>query len=116
MDMKELERAVKATADLNRLRILNMLSVRDMCVCELSEVLGITQPSVSRHLKKLARGGFIESRQDGRWTDYYLRPANSFASRFLKGLEETLAGDETARNDLENMKKARRESICGIEE
>lgn len=116
MDSKELVRSVKAAADLNRLRILNMLSVRDMCVCELSEVLGIAQPSVSRHLKKLARGGFIDSRQDGRWTDYYLRPANSFAEQFLDGLEETLAGDETAGRDLEKMKTARRESICGIEE
>ncbi len=115
MNMNELETAVKAAADFNRLRILNMLSVRDMCVCELAEVLEIAQPSVSRHLKKLARGGFIESRQDGRWTDYYLRPANSFAARFLQELDEMLAGDETARRDLENMKTSRRESICGIE-
>ncbi|MBD3178408.1 MAG: metalloregulator ArsR/SmtB family transcription factor [Candidatus Latescibacteria bacterium] len=115
MNMKELETAVKAAADFNRLRILNMLSVRDMCVCELAEVVGITQPSVSRHLKKLTRGGFIDSRHDGRWTDYYLRPANSFAFAFLDELEGILAGDETAERDLEDMKTARRESICGVE-
>ena len=42
--MKELEKLLKALADKNRLRILKLLEVRKMCVCELASVLGITQP------------------------------------------------------------------------
>jgi ArsR family transcriptional regulator len=115
IDMKGLESAVKAAADLNRLRILNMLAEREMCVCELAFVLQIAQPSVSRHLKKLSRGGFIDSRQQGRWTEYYLRPANRFASLLLEELNEILAADPAAERDREMMRKADRRSICGMD-
>jgi len=115
MNIRELETAVKAAADFNRLRILNMLAVRGMCVCELAEVLQIAQPSVSRHLKKLNRGGFIDSRHDGRWTEYYLSPSNRFAEQLLEDLAELLRDDDTAASDRARMKSARRESICGIE-
>ena len=48
--MRELMLVLKAVADKNRMRILKMLEQKSMCVCELAAVLGIKQPSVSKHL------------------------------------------------------------------
>ena len=57
--MEILDKTLKAFADSNRLRILKLLEKKKMCVCELAFVLGITQPSVSKHLKKLTSTGLI---------------------------------------------------------
>jgi ArsR family transcriptional regulator, arsenate/arsenite/antimonite-responsive transcriptional repressor len=53
--MKDIEGLFKALADKNRIRILKLLESRKCCVCELADLLGITQPSISRHLKKLKK-------------------------------------------------------------
>ena len=69
------EKVLKAVADRNRLRILKLLESKHMCVCELAFVLGIKQPSVSRHLKKLKEAGLIDNEQDGRRSaEAYVRP------------------------------------------
>ena len=62
----------KTFADKNRLRILNLLQQRKMCVCELAFVLQVTQPSISRHLKRMKESGLIGDEQDGFWTNYFL--------------------------------------------
>lgn len=51
--LKELERVAKALADKNRLRIIKMLQQKEMCVCEILEVLDLSQTSVYKHLDKL---------------------------------------------------------------
>lgn len=63
---------LKALADKNRIRIIKLLSARKMCVCELAFVLEISQPSVSRHLKKLKSVGLIGEEQDSFWSNYYI--------------------------------------------
>ncbi len=62
--MKEMVKVFKAVADPNRIRILKMLQQKKMCVCELSAVLGITQPSVSRHLSMLRDAGLVRDERD----------------------------------------------------
>ena len=51
--VKKIENLLKILADEKRLRILSLLRKKPRCVCELAAVLGVTQPSVSRHLNKL---------------------------------------------------------------
>ena len=86
--MKEVSNIFKDLGDVNRLRIIKMLEVKKMCVCEIAFVLGITQPSVSRHLKKMMRAGIIGSEQNHFWTNYYLRRDN----RYVRTLLSTVAG------------------------
>ena len=102
--MKDLEKVLKAASDKNRLRILKLLETRKMCVCELAFVLGIKQPSVSRHLKKLRDAGLIDNEQDGLWTNYVInRNSSPFAGEILSQLRKWLNDDEVI---LEDQKKA----------
>lgn len=65
----------KALADPARVRILNCLATAGgaVCVCELVEPLGLAQPTVSHHLKKLLEAGLVAREQRGRWAHYTLR-------------------------------------------
>lgn len=62
----------KTLSDSTRLRLLNLLAAREVCVCDLHTTLNVVQPKVSRHLARLKAHGLIEARRDGRWTHYRL--------------------------------------------
>lgn len=111
--MDKLEKTFKALADKNRVRILKLLEKKKMCVCELAFVLGVTQPSVSKHLKKLKSAGLICDEQKGFWTNYYLCiPKNVYARASLKNLSSWLNNDASIKRDLEKAKKASRTLLC----
>jgi ArsR family transcriptional regulator, arsenate/arsenite/antimonite-responsive transcriptional repressor len=65
----------KALADPARVRIINVLatSAEPVCVCNLVEPLGLSQPTVSHHLRKLTDAGLLEREQRGTWAYYTLR-------------------------------------------
>ena len=67
--------ALKAAADPLRWRILNALAEEELCVCHLSEDLGVPQPLVSHHLRVLRDAGLVESEKWRYWTYYRLNPA-----------------------------------------
>ena len=110
--IKDLDKTIKASADVNRIRILNMLQEQKMCVCEIAFVLGIAQPSVSRHLKKLKSAGFIESESEGLWTNYYLCPRNPYAKNFIKNLNSWVVSDSVFAQDKKKVNKADRDKLC----
>jgi ArsR family transcriptional regulator len=60
----------KALSDENRLRILNILTHYELCVCELEIVLDLNQSNVSRHLAKLRQSGIISASKDAQWIHY----------------------------------------------
>ena len=60
----------KALADEKRLRILSLLEVREMCVCEVMVALGMTQPNASHHLGILENVGLVKRRKEGKWVYY----------------------------------------------
>src|ERR671922_2750355 len=78
-------RLFKALGDPARVRIVNLLAPSDepVCVCELVEPLGLTQPTVSHHLKKLTDAGLLRREQRGKWAYFAL---NTEASSRLEGL------------------------------
>jgi len=63
-------RFFKALADETRLRILRLLEVREMCVCEVMVALGLTQPTASHHLGILENAGLVKDRKEGKWVFY----------------------------------------------
>jgi ArsR family transcriptional regulator len=78
-----LEEAFRAFADPTRLRILGLLAGGEICVCNIHECLGISQPMASRHLAYLRRKGLVRTRKDGLWVHYALAPLDEPVMRVL---------------------------------
>src|SRR2546423_14053648 len=78
----------RAFSDRTRLRILNLLRNGETCVCDLVDVLGLSQPKVSRHLAYLRKAKLVVARKEGLWMHYRLAPAKS---EFHKSLLNCLA-------------------------
>ncbi|MBI2788518.1 MAG: helix-turn-helix transcriptional regulator [Elusimicrobia bacterium] len=79
----------KAFADPTRLRLLGLLSGREVCVCDLMAVLGVPQSKVSQHLAFLRAAGLVVFRQEGKWRHYALaKPAGKVHARLVGCLGE----------------------------
>jgi ArsR family transcriptional regulator len=75
----------RALADPTRLRLLNLIADREICVCYLVEILRMSQPKVSRHLAYLRRAGIVASRREGKWMHYRLAmPNDEIAANILR--------------------------------
>jgi len=68
--MRVTSRFFKALGDETRLKILELLQIREMCVCEIMVALDLTQPATSHHLGILENANLIRRRREGRWVFY----------------------------------------------
>lgn len=101
------EQLFRALADRTRLRLLNLLSGQELCVCYFIEVLQTSQPKVSRHLAYLRRSGLVSARREGKWMYYRVTtPADSFSARILCETLEGLAGDPQMQRDRQRLERA----------
>lgn len=71
--VKTQSRLFKALADTTRLKIMMLLGIREMCVCEIMVALDLTQPTASHHLGILEAVDLVEDRREGKWVFYSLR-------------------------------------------
>jgi len=71
MDVSE---TLKALADTNRLRILNLLHEETLCVCDLEAILELNQSNLSRHLSKLKQAGLVNAQKKALFTYYSRKP------------------------------------------
>ncbi len=69
-EIRRMSRVFKALSHPTRLQILKLLSIRDMCVCEIMVILNATQPTTSHHLNILENMGLIDERPEGKWVFY----------------------------------------------
>ena len=98
-----------ACADATRLRILFLLAVRELCVCELVEILQMPQGRISRHLAVLKGAGLARDRREGTWIHYSLAPAGSpLTVRLHTYLRQE--APEVARTDRTRLEKL---AACG---
>ena len=87
-DAENLARALKVLAEPARLRLLSLIQAQpdhEACVCNLTEPLGLSQPTVSHHLKVLLEAGLVEREQRGSWAYFRVVPET------LAGLRDLLA-------------------------
>jgi ArsR family transcriptional regulator len=97
-----------ALADGTRLRILNLLRHREVCVCYFVELLDETQPKISRHLAYLRRAGLVSARREGKWIHYSLaRPADPAAAAVLDSTLGAMADDRQMQRDIRAL-----ENVC----
>jgi ArsR family transcriptional regulator, arsenate/arsenite/antimonite-responsive transcriptional repressor len=98
----------RALADRTRLRLLNLIADKEICVCYFVEILGISQPKISRHLAYLRRAGIAAARRQGRWMHYRLViPQDAISSSILKETLKHLRERPDMRRDY-----ARLDSAC----
>jgi ArsR family transcriptional regulator len=108
--LAQLETLFLALADKTRLRILNLIGEDEICVGHLVEVLGESQPKVSRHLAYLRGAGLVDVRRDGKWMHYRVaEPENELAAEMLGSLIAGLGLQEQL-----NKERRRLEAIGGI--
>ena len=108
--MQDFIKVMKALSDETRLRILNVLLVRDCCVCEIMQALDISQSRASRNLGILQDAGFLRERRDGLWIVYSMNweTANRYATSLTKLLRDSPISNEILAKDKERLKYAKR--------
>jgi ArsR family transcriptional regulator, arsenate/arsenite/antimonite-responsive transcriptional repressor len=113
-EMKQFIRVMKALSDPGRVKIIKMLEHKAMCVCEIREVLGLAQPTISKHLKILEDSDLVVSTKDGLWVNYSLpeKVDNPYAARLLGNLKEWLNEEELISKIIERLPLINREDIC----
>lgn len=99
-----------------RARAVAMLRSGELCVCQITEVLGLAASTVSIHLKELKRSGLIVERKEGRWV-YISLATGAFAQAWINPLLEGLQGDPQLVEDDRMVEELRRlpvEDLCRL--
>ncbi len=97
----DLVKLFSALADPIRLRLLNLMNGREVCVCYFVEILEQGQPKISRHLAYLRRAGIVESRREGKWMHYRIeRPDDARAASILDATLNSFEADRKMKADL----------------
>jgi len=103
----DLVRLFAALADPTRLRLLNLMNGREVCVCYFVEILKQGQPKISRHLAYLRRAGIVEARREGKWMHYRIeRPADLRAASILDATIKTFETNRNMQIDLARLSQA----------
>jgi ArsR family transcriptional regulator len=108
--MDNFTRAAQSLSDATRLRILNILMLKECCVCEVMQALNISQTRASRNLKILNDAGFLNMRNDGLYTLYSLKDDVDldFHIDLLKAVQKTLSNNTLAQKDIFRLQRAKR--------
>ena len=108
--MRELIKILKVLSDESRLRVLSLLLERECCVCEVMQVMEISQSKASRILSALYDAGLLKLRREGRWALYSIDKdgLKEYMNEILTGVTKALDGNLAAAQDREKLKKAER--------
>jgi ArsR family transcriptional regulator, arsenate/arsenite/antimonite-responsive transcriptional repressor len=115
--MRELMAVIKALADENRVRILMALGPKELCVCQIVELLGLAPSTVSKHMAILKQARLLDSRKEGRWMFYRLAEDEApVEAEAMTSLVSRLLGDDPrVREDAKQLKrilKLDRDELC----
>jgi ArsR family transcriptional regulator len=103
----DLVRLFAALADPTRLRLLNLMDGREVCVCYFVEILKQGQPKISRHLAYLRNAGIVSARREGKWMHYSIeRPEDARAASILDATLMSLKADKEMQSDLARLGQA----------
>ena len=113
--MRKLTKTFQALSDTNRIRILKMLKIRHLCVCEITEILNLANSTVSKHLSILRDAGFILDEKDGKWVNYCLNETknNEYVTKLLPLISKWIPDDKIISDDYKKVKVVDRNIICG---
>lgn len=112
--IEEKTKFFKTLSDPNRLRILKMLQIKPLCVCEITDVLQLATSTVSKHLSILKETGFIIEEKDGKWVNYMINPhpTDPRISSIISTLDFWIADQKIINEDKAKVIKVDRYSVC----
>ena len=115
--MRELLAITKALADENRLRALAALAGRELCLCQIVELLGLATSTTSRHMSILHQARLVEMRKSGRWAYFRLADTDrlAIAADALALVQAALRRDPQSKSDrrrLREILKHNPEELC----
>jgi ArsR family transcriptional regulator, arsenate/arsenite/antimonite-responsive transcriptional repressor len=115
--VRELLAVMKALADPSRLRIVAALDGRELCLCQIVELLGLATSTVSRHMSILEHSRLVDARKEGRWTYFRLAGEQGCreAAEAAALVREALSRDAQVRTgalQLRQILKVNREKLC----
>ena len=104
-------KVLKSLADETRLRIINLLYERELCVCDIGSILCTTQTKISRHLASLRNSDLVQDRKIAQWSFYSLNRSSGlkFVDELVHGVLRSL---DVFRHDLELLKKKEKAGLC----
>jgi ArsR family transcriptional regulator, arsenate/arsenite/antimonite-responsive transcriptional repressor len=113
--MKKITNIFKVLSDKNRLRILKMLQIKPLCVCEITDVLKLAGSTVSQHLSLLKQEGFIMEDRDGKWVNYLInpKPTDPRISAVLGSLDFWIGDIKVIDTDRKKVRIVNRFKVCG---
>jgi len=101
----DISKVLKALADTNRIRILNLLHERTLCVCDLENILKLNQSNLSRHLATLRHAGIVASEKKALFTYYSRVPLQKPYGPVVDALCETIHADPRWKSDRVRLAK-----------
>lgn len=110
--MRDTIRALKALSDETRLRILRLLLQQECCVCEVMQVLNISQTRASRNLAALYDAGFLKLRKEGLWSLFSIDYENlkNYQHDLLEAVKKATDGNPLVARDEERLRNTERTS------
>ena len=113
----KLDELLRAAGDATRLRLLNLLRQGSVCVCDLQQVLGLAQPTVSRHLAVLRHAGLVTDVRSGNRVLYSLTPADSPQMKaFFEFLPQCFVFEGIMQKDSRLLESMLRQGECSATE
>ncbi|MFC1855461.1 ArsR/SmtB family transcription factor [Thermodesulfobacteriota bacterium] len=116
--MQKVLTITKALSDESRLTILMFLCKRELCICQIIDMLDLSPSTVSKHVAILYDSGLVQRRKEGRWHYYYIPEEETTSDEVrttIKWLKKNLKNDETVTDNNKRLKSALRrtgEDIC----
>jgi ArsR family transcriptional regulator len=104
---------LKALAHPVRLRMLALLREGELCVCQVTEILGLAPSTISEHLSLLRRAGVITERKEGKWVFYALADDPALGP-LCEALWPLVAGDTTLKADARHCTKVRKMPLSSL--
>jgi ArsR family transcriptional regulator, arsenate/arsenite/antimonite-responsive transcriptional repressor len=105
--MREFMNITKALADSTRIRVLLALRQQELCACQITELIGLAQSTMSKHFYLLKQARLVDSRKDGRWVYYALpgKEASPAVREALNWVQKSLVDEPRIAEDLKNLKE-----------
>lgn len=105
--MKEFLKIAKALSNDKRVRIVNALRVKELCVCQIIALFDISPSAISKHLSLLSQANLVESRKEGKWIYYSLSSEDDsgLVKKALKWIEDSLGKNSLIEQDRKKLKE-----------